>query len=341
MGRPGIIAVSLLLALGAASAQVEPSAEAASAPAEPVADEEKRSAIDTANETVTNYVISLARWVDEIFDDPNYTEEEADARLEVRLIASDSRENSAEFRARTRFRISLPRLSRRASLVFEGNDDIDINDFADEDFDNAIDDSLDAPALGIQYFRRDDERVNLSWTAGVRASSVSFYIGPRVRYISRLGDDSIVRATQRLRWYTEEGWDSNSRLDFDRRFDNGFFRQLFAVRWREDRYRSEGARVSASTSWTKPLSEESALRYAWTSVYLTESQADGRETRLSVGYRKRFWRDWIAIQVTPFVAWEQRNDWDFNPGLQVSITTAFERERLSNRPDLVTEDFDD
>ncbi len=291
--------------------------------------------LNSTRDAIATRVSGIARWVDAYFDDPNYTGEEADARLELRQLVTVTQRESAKPRTRVRLRLSLPRISRRANLVFEGNDSLSESPSDEASATDDFDGSLDDPSFGLEYFQRRDQRLSLNLGAGVRFGNQALYVGPRVRYEFDAGSFWLGRLSQRIRWYTGDGWESRTRAEMDRAIGkSGLFRQRLELAWVEEDQRSKGVRLNATTGYTHILANDRALRYGLSTEYRTQPHAELVSTRLSVSYRQRLWRDWIHLQITPFLSWEDRFDWQTNPGVRVSISVEFEDETASPRPDL-------
>ena len=286
--------------------------------------------IDNLRANVSQRVNTVARWIDEFFDDPNYVTEEADSRLIVRQAANVSDRDATTFRTRVSAKVRLPRAERRLSLIFEGDDDRSLFDEESDDFAESLDESVEHPSLGVQYFHKDSDRFNTSFSAGFRSGHPSIYLGPFARFQHAIGESWSGRYSQRLRWYTNDGWESITRANFDRSFGElSNFRQDFAAIWKENQHASEGIRYQTTTSFTTMLASESAIRYGWTSVYRTLPKSDWQSSTLFVRYRRSLTRDWIMFEVIPYLAFEQRHDWQANPGIRLTLEILFEGDAVS------------
>jgi hypothetical protein len=292
--------------------------------------------LERSHDDLAAHIQDLARWADAFFDDPNYADEDPDTRVEIGQRTTYSAYDDLTFRLRLRARARLPNLSRRLNLVFEGNEDPGVDPGEGrENFETAAEESVDNPTLGLQYFYIMGKRVNVSLSTGLRLGDEGAYVGPRLRYRTALGAGWLGRFTQRLRWYTADGWETDSRADFDRKLGTrNLFRQTVGINWLEDTRLSKGFRVLLGTSFTQPFTDASAMRYAWISTYLTEPFRGWRSTEVSAGYRRRVWRDWVRMEITPFVGWEDGEDWDSNPGLRFTVSFMFENETATQPPHL-------
>ncbi|MBT7700671.1 MAG: hypothetical protein HN700_10285 [Verrucomicrobia bacterium] len=279
-------------------------------------------------------VSALARWVDSFFELAGYTEEEADARISLRQSVEASHRDDVKFRTRVSGAVSLPNLSGRIKLVLEemdelGSGDADVADSIAE----SAEDFLDASTLGLQYTFLSEIDYDFSIKAGARISDLSLYAGPRVRLQTKPGGLWRTRFTQRIRWYTDIGWRSDTDVDLDRRLGaRNLFRQRLSSSWREDRYDTEGFLHTLSSTFTQPFGTRRALSYIWSSVWGARPTDGWRSTRLQLAYRTQLSRDWAVLQVSPYLSWQDEHGWNINPGVVVSLSFVLEDDSLTPTP---------
>jgi hypothetical protein len=286
--------------------------------------------IDTVQDSASSHLASLARRVDAFFDDSEYAEEEADARVSVEQSIIVYRHLDPEYRTRVRASVVLPNLSRRLRLSFEGNEESSAGSFVSdvvEDLLESTKEALDDPSLRLQYLFLQRPDLNLRLSGGVRLSETAFYAGPRIKLRAGIGAGWDAQITQRAYWYTTDNLKAKSELRLDHLLGKrNLFRQAVRVDWDEERHALEGFRQTVTSSIAQPLKASSALRYAWSSVYRTRPDPRWTSTTLSIAYRQSVWRKWIFVEVAPFVIWEQDYDWETNPGVALSLSTVFEEE---------------
>jgi len=278
-----------------------------------------------AQQYVTLKVDQTAKWFDSFFDDPNYVAEDASSRVRFRPELYLREEQGTKVRVKVAAKVNLPNLNRKMSLVIGGDD-------GTGDFENSLDDTLDGASIGLQAFGRASKKWNLSVTAGVKLDDFAFFAGPRVRYLHAIGDRSQFRFVQIFRWFTDNGWDTRTRIDFDHVFDNGmFFRQTIDGRRRADRYDEEGFRTRVSTSLIKRLSSDSGLQYEWFTIFHTKPENKIDSTTVALRYRKRYKYDWLFYEIVPQLAFEDEFDWDINPGIRFRIEIIFGKDARKSK----------
>lgn len=292
-----------------------------------------RSSIDVARKVAGSRVASAAQWVDRFFENPEYQEEEADARISLRQSVKFSQESNAEFQTRLSGSLSLPHFSRRVKLVFEGNDEPSIDEQDEPDLRASADESIETSSVGLQYTPVSRNDYDFRVGAGMRISDTSLYIGPRWRFQTQWGSNWRGRFTQRLRWYSDEGWRAVTGVDVDCSVrTRNLIRQNFSTDWREGRFSQEGFRHTTATSFVQPLSDTKALRYTWSSDYLTRPDKRWVSSVLAASYRSSLLRDWILLEFRPFVSWEEDLGWEINPGILISMSIIIEDEELTPQP---------
>lgn len=297
-------------------------------PVEPIV--YRKSIIDTVQGGTSTRIVSLARWVDSFFDDPEYVEEqEADARAALKQTVTFYRDLEPSYSTSVRATIVLPNLSRRLRLTFEGNDDLDPEDYTgnvEESLADSTQQSLDDPSFRLQYLFLKEPDIDLGLNGGIRLNESALYVGPRFRLRGGIGSGWDAKFTQRVYWYTTDNLKTKTELRFDHLIgERNLFRQAFRTDWNEETRGSEGFRNTLTTSITQPLHNTAALRYAWSSLYLTRPDHRWTSTTLSLGYRQSVWRDWFILEISPFVRWEEQYNWGPNTGLALSVNAIFEQ----------------
>lgn len=287
------------------------------------------SIFDTVQGSASSRIVSLAQWVDSFFDDPEYNEDEADARASFKQIVTFYRNLDPVYRTVIRGTVTLPNLSRKLRLTFEGNDDLASEDevgAAEESLADSTRGSVDDPSFRLQYLFLKKPDIDFGMSGGVRLNEPDLYTGPLLKLRAGIGAGWHTKFIQRLYWYTSDNLRTKTELRFDHLVgERNLFRQDFRTDWDEETYEHEGFRNTLTSSITQPLPHHAALRYAWSSVYLTQPDSRWRSTTLSIGYRRGLWREWVILEIAPFVRWEERYDWDPSPGIALSLNAIFDQ----------------
>ena len=295
--------------------------------------------IDRAQEAMSQSVNDAAKWFDAFFGDERFVAEEAYSRIRLTPSVFFEEGEATDYKFRVNAKIRVPRMSKRLRLVIGDTSEDEESVLTSETFPSARQTENDSTAVGLQYFVKTKNKLNTSVTAGVKIGSghvVDFFVGPRVRKTWPL-DVWQIRFTERVRWYTDIGWESRTRFDFERLFrDDLFFRATTDLRWRKQDYNDEGFRFEAGPTLTQRLRRKAAIDYQWNNVFLTKPNTRLDETVLRLRYRQRIWRKWLFYEVNPQVAFRNDDDFRNTPGIEFRLEASFgglEDLRKNRRPE--------
>jgi len=282
--------------------------------------------VDRAQEAMSQSVNDAAKWVDAFFGDERFVSEEAYSRIRLTPSAFFEEGEAPDYKFRVNAKIRVPRMSKKLRLVIADTSEDEETVLARETFPEARQSENDATAIGLQYFLRTKNKLNTSVTAGIKIGSghvVDFFVGPRVRKTWPF-DVWQLRFTERVRWYTDIGWESRTRFDFERLFrDDLFFRATTDLRWRDEDYNDDGFRLEAGPTLTQRLRSKAAIDYQWNNVFLTKPDFHLDETTLRLRYRQRIWRKWLFYEINPQVAFRNDDDFRNTPGIEFRLEASF------------------
>ena len=295
--------------------------------------------VDRAQEAMSQSVNDAAKWFDAFFGDERFVAEEAYSRIRLTPSVFFEEGEATDYKLRVNAKIRVPRMSKRLRLVIGDTSEDEESVLTSETFPAARQSENDSTAIGLQYFVKTKNKLNTSVTAGVKLGSghvVDFFVGPRVRKTWPF-DVWQIRFTERVRWYTDIGWESRTRFDFERLFrDDLFFRATTDLRWRKQDYNDEGFRFEAGPTLTQRLRRKAAIDYQWNNVFLTKPNTRLDETVLRLRYRQRIWRKWLFYEVNPQVAFRNDDDFRNTPGIEFRLEASFgglEDLRKNRRPE--------
>ncbi|VAW81957.1 hypothetical protein MNBD_GAMMA14-1538 [hydrothermal vent metagenome] len=299
---------------------------AQSLPVEPLIQPEQPAQptrIDRLHTSMADSVNIAARWFDSFFEDERYIAEEASSRIRLRPSLLLQEGESAKLKFSVGARLNVPRFNRKLKLV--------ISDEGDSTTDNLDSRRFTTPEsnetnIGLQFILHERDRLNTNITSGVKlggAHGVDFFIGPRVRKTWRL-DLWQLRFTERIRWYTDIGWESQTRLDLERVIHNTwFFRSTLNSRAREDDYRDSGLRYDLSPALTHQLNNRTAIEYKWSTSFVTRPRQRIEETGFRLRFRQQFWRDWLFYEINPQLVFRNNDDFRATPGIEFRLEASF------------------
>lgn len=277
--------------------------------------------VDHYHEQTEKLLLDSAEWIDTFFGTETYTSEVNKTYLRIQMNGFLEDGEGLDFNSRFSLRLQLPNTEKRFRLsIASSADELEKDEDAThgtpdtgiESID-AVDDNL---TTALEYFFLDKRRHNMKFAAGatIRNASLVGYGSTRYRYQVDLYRWTL-RFVERLRWYSDNGWDARSELDVERPvFDHLFFRTTPALTWKE---KDDGFTYSWITSLYHPLNKKAALEYQFNAYFDTEISGRLTQSNLRVNYRRQIWRKWLFMEVAPQLAWYESRDFKTVAGILV------------------------
>jgi hypothetical protein len=286
---------------------------------------EKKGRIDSLHDTVSTKVNASAVWLDTFFDDERVVEEENTSSLRLIGTMSKEKDDSVEYDTKFRLKIILPYTQKRLKLVISGNGEDELDpentpeDNIRENFEQRDEENV---SLALWYSFLTTKRQNLTFNVGfrLRRASPVIYAGPRYRYLFMYGTWNI-RFIETIRYYTDEGWESETSVDFERTvLENFLFRTNVGGSWFEG---INGYFYHVNFFLYQPIGTESAFVYEWSNSMQTRPNHQFSEIVLQISYRQRIWRDWLFIETAPYISFSREQDFDTIPGIYLRLEAIF------------------
>ena len=288
----------------------------------PFINESTEATLDSYQQKGSEILLTATEWVDSFFDDPRYLAEENRTRLKVKLGLGYSKHYELETYSALDLRLSLPNLENKTNVFLSLNDDSDFDSDSAPigGADDRRTDNEGSLTAGIQHFLVMGEKYNLSTEVGVSLDYV--YGGVRYRHLHPLfNDEWSGRLTNRLRYYTDDGWENKTSYDIERFLGERFFtRSTLTAVFAES---EEGVPFSVVGRLYQVLDIDSALSYNVGAYFDTEPEAEVSDIQFILRYRQRFYRDWLVFEVAPSITFPAEYYHEFNPGLLTKFEFDF------------------
>jgi hypothetical protein len=257
--------------------------------------------------------LRAAQWVDSFFSDPNYEAEVVTSQFRLRPEISYQSERGFDATLKASFKYSLPNLERKISLIGASFD-------TDTQVEDANEDTERESSIGVQFFANEREKWHSSFSVGIKDNDWAVTMGPRFRYKTDWGEKATFRYTQKILWQTNSEWQFKTNLNLDYVINSKFFfRQAVVARWRGEYADEEGTRTQLSSILTRRWKHDAGLQSEATVLFGTVPDTHVIKYLLAFRYRKRAWREWFYYEVVPHITWEERFDYDPNPGIRFRI----------------------
>ena len=245
---------------------------------------------DSAHAYMNTAFCEPAIWFDDFFASDRILEEVAGSYVRWRNDFIQNEEDGTDFNTNLTFSVELPKISSKLKLIFEGDEDQDLQDVlpgepADESSNN----------LGLRLDVRDTDRskFNISVSAKPR-------IRLRYRYTYPFSNEFLLRFTQEIQ--NEKGVNgARTRLDFEKAFlPLKLFRSTTEVFITED---LPGADWSQAFVLFQRITRKSSVSYESSAVGVTEPDSLVTNYRLGIRYRQNIHRDWLFFEISPDITW--------------------------------------
>jgi hypothetical protein len=245
--------------------------------------------------------------------------EENRSRIKIKLALGYSDLYDFEFQPGVDIRLSLPQLENRFNIFISANDDSDF-DVDSNPISNEDPNSGEELTVGARYFLALGERYNVSVDTGLSLNYA--FAGLRYRHLHQfLGTDWNGRFTNRLRYYSDNGWENRASYDVERALGERFFLRTTFTGIVAERF--DGVPASAVAKLYQVLNIERALLYEVGVFTNTEPEFELTDLQLRLRYRQRFYRDWLVLEVAPQVSFPNEFDNETNPGLVLKLEADF------------------
>jgi hypothetical protein len=298
--------------------------EAAAGPADP--NDVPINWVDTSHQYATNQALALAQWMDDFFGDPEYDADRAESFLRLQFTEDWDEEDGNTVRVRLRGRVQLPKLSKRLSLVFAGENGDELTE-EEEDREDTV---------GLQLDLSEGRRNRWDGTLGFTSSGLR--PGVRFRRQEPVSERSSYRYTQRVQWEHDEGFYTTGQVDF-----NYFVDQDDSLRWSNRVVYGEetdGVEWRTRLAWRQRRDTDSkrpyALSYFGAVNGVTDPSHYVKNYRLGIEFRRKIYREFLFFEVIPSWNYRRRNyedDRDAAWGIKLRLEVALERDLIRRNGD--------
>lgn len=283
----------------------------------PLLSDDMERAMDEKHQQVGEYLVTAAHWFDSFFDNSRAEAEENQTTARLRLDTGWDKYEDFEFKPRLSFRLHLPIMNDRWNVLISARDDEDFDIDRHPGGDSSREDDANLSAA-LQYFVLQTEKMNISTTAGLSYNYA--YVGARYRGTYDYGSWE-GRLISRLRWYTDDGFESINQYDLERRVSETLlFRTTFNADWYEEK---DGVGHGVVFSLFQVLNSDRAILYDLGNSFGTSPNYHHADTVIRARYRQRFFRDWLIFEVAPQISFPREYDRKFNPGIIVRFEAEF------------------
>ncbi len=280
--------------------------------------------VDRTHEMLSDGILNTARWMDSFFYDERFAQEENRTRIKFRLSTFLEEAEEVEYKFRADIRLVLPGFEDRLALAFSGDDEeegIGLNAKNSFDVDSLERTNKEDTSISLRYIIKTIERRNISATLGFRLRSSRLVTAPEIRWRENFAyKDWELRFVQRLRWFSDVGWEEKTSIDLDRLLYKIYlFRTTVDGTWSEKDEFEKGYIYNLNFSLFHPLTPNRAMIYELNNNFQTKPVDHLEKIVLRTRFRQRLWRDWIFLEIAPQLAFPDEEEFSATPGITLSM----------------------
>ena len=287
--------------------------------------EMKWTGVDKVNRThsyLSSNIERLAQRIDIFFGNERIYEEATGTYIQTRSSLIVGQDGELDYDVKFRAKLRLPQLRSKFRLVIESEDeDSGLDDFNQDTKRDSLERELRSSdvAASVQYMFQQTKRWNISLRPGLKLSDpVEAFLRLRMAGTMQLSQKWQTRAITQFGYYSEEGWGSDWRLDFERRTGSqDFFRSSSNVWWRED---SPGNQfLSQAFFLSHIMNPRTSVAFEIGATGETRPQLEDTSYFGSVRYRRDIHKGWLFLELKPQVVFDRDNDFDEDLSFYITL----------------------
>jgi hypothetical protein len=293
------------------------------------------------HDIVSDKIESMGESADRLFDPGIVFEEINQTSIRLRLDSDFVEGESTEFDAKIDVKLVLPAADGRLRLLASSDDTP--NEGGGQLGDPLGSDDEDRASAALDFSVRDDEKWRLSLSLGARSDQL--YSRFKLRRNFEMGDRWKSRILNRLTYFSDDGYQNDFRIDFDRTLgrplpDTTEFRELAVGGDRRQWLFRSASRYLVNEDKESDLYEQrfslfnrlsrysaiayEALAYGCTNPNTLDETIDCQEYDLRVRYKWVLPKyNWIAFELWPVAAFPESNDFDVEAQLRFRMEIWF------------------
>ncbi len=273
--------------------------------------------VDTVHGDLSRRLQNTASWLDSFFTDESYLKEINHSYMRLRYDVFKEEGTRATMKPAVDLRLALPELERKSHLIFSAEP-------AEPPLGSAAPAKTTGERFGtseqqnvttaVHYIFRSSTKESFLVRSGMQFSKCTpvLFGAPRYRALFPL-DSWNMRFTQEVLYRTDSGWQTDTRLEFERLLSaDFFFRTGIDGIWTA---RVEGYLFSLDFALRQTIDPTHALDYELINYYQTQPNGELTEVDFRIRYRHSFWRNWLFFEVAPQVRFPRDRKFIDTPGI--------------------------
>lgn len=263
-----------------------------------------QSFADHAHSNLSRRILNMANTIDIFFGTDRKFDQVNKTKLRIFADAVKLEGQDPTYEGNIKFQLVLPRTQERLHLVLESSEDKD-----------GQSDNKGAPGASTSTTRSKGEKARDTTTAGLRyildtadiqtsiGTGVKFdVISPRPFVRLRFSKDTeikdwLFRPRHEILWITEQGYSTDTDLNFDKSLNNEWLlRFVNNIQWNDDDYI---VNLQNGPTWFQKISEKIGMSYNAHIFTDNSPKFSVNNYSLSVGYRQLLYKEWFFWTISP------------------------------------------
>ncbi len=291
------------------------------------------SRLASSHDYVSQKLETSAQKFDTFFGDDRVFDEATGTYLQWRMKLTWNEGWNWDLANKFRFKLRLPRTENRFRVLIETNPKEDMEEGVAPIPDDILQEATDSKNLsaGFEYSRVRFEKWTLSMSPGMRLKRP---LDPYVRFRARRSfenETGVARFTNKLAWFTEEGWEFSTRLDLDRPVAGlDLFRSTTELGWNE-----EDLKWFPEQRFTYQHRIDEKRGISFSVGGKGESKPALRPVQFfsNAGYRQLLYKNWLYGDLVPQVVFGRDNDFNADWSITFQLEVLFGHPYLVGRAD--------
>jgi hypothetical protein len=291
----------------------------------------KKNMVDHIHKVLSRDILSVANRLDNFFGTERADDEANTTRIRIYTETTKLEAQNPTTQGNIKLQLVLPKTQERLKLVVDTQNDR--NDDASSTQATSANTTTttttptktkeksttqrtaDATTAALRYIV-DTAGIKTSFDAGLRfTTKPQLFSRVRFRKYVPLGPKWVFRPVEQIMWIQDQGFTSDTDLDFDRPINKKWqFRFQNNIYWNDDDY---SLAFTNGPSWLQTLDEKKALSYNFRISSANSPEYAVNNYALSVGFRQLLYKEWFFWTITPAVNFPRDNSFHRTPSLTV------------------------
>lgn len=266
-------------------------------------------------------ITDSADFIDRFFGNPSTLARSNETFIKLRFGMQFREEQNDKTIAKISIRLQLPHTTKKLKLVYE--DIVDSDDLGGTQ--SIIEDTGENKSdTALRYTLKKKNRLRVDADVGARSGSpIQIFLRLRARRTYDVSENWSLRLTERVTWFSEDGWVSKTEMQWDRKLAQAWLLRFTSeLEWREER---DGVRPAQQISLFKTFSKRRVVRLDVGGSWPEYPNIVERIYYTSITHRRLIHSDWLFLEIKPGVEFPEIDDYESRFYFKIQFEMLFGR----------------